>query len=165
MQVLFAVPVIVRTFLAMLVGMSVALRVTAVVLVAVFVSVSGLVFMAMVMMMPVLLVAVAMWLILLGRVGRAGMDGEVDALDGLAAGPLEVHMKIADRELREFPLQRRGFHAEIDQRADRHVAADARDAVKVEDLHECRRWSVGAGGARWRELQRAAISGRFTAPS
>jgi hypothetical protein len=86
-----------------------------------------LMFMAVMMMLLVVLVFV---LVLFVRVRRALVDTEFYALDILALLALEVHVKVADVELGEFPLERGGFHAEVGERADGHVAADAADAVE-----------------------------------
>ena len=48
---------------------------------------------------------------------------------------LEVHVEIAECEFRQLPFEGGGFHAEIDERADGHVAADAGEAVEEEDFH------------------------------
>jgi hypothetical protein len=60
--------------------------------------------------------------ILLVGVRRTFMDAKLHTLDALPLGALEVHVKVADLELRKFPFQRRRLHAEIDEGADRHVA-------------------------------------------
>ena len=70
------------------------------------------------------------------RVRRALMDAELNSLDALSLLTLEVHMKIAECEFGELPLESRRFDAEIDQGADRHVAADARCTIEVKDFHE-----------------------------
>jgi len=70
------------------------------------------------------------------RVRCALMDAELNSLDALSLLSLEVHMKIAECEFGELPLESRRFDAEIDQGADRHVAADARCAIEVKNFHE-----------------------------
>ena len=94
-----------------------------------------------VMMMPVPMImsaigAVFMGFILVVRVGRAFVDAEFHALHGLAFLPLEVHVEIANVELGKLPFQRGGFDAEIDERADRHIAADAGETIEEENFHE-----------------------------
>jgi hypothetical protein len=86
-----------------------------------------LIFMAVMMMLVVVLVLV---LVLFVGVRRALVDTEFHAFDVLALLALEVHVKVADVELGEFPLERGGFHAEVGERADGHVAADSADAVE-----------------------------------
>ena len=81
----------------------------------------------MFMRMPVLVSAVVtvLMFILLVRVRRAFVDAKLHALEMVSLRPLEVHVKVAEIELRQLPFERGRFHAEIDERADRHVAADA----------------------------------------
>jgi hypothetical protein len=76
-----------------------------------------------------------MIIVLLG-VGRSFMDAKLDSLDPFSLFALEVHVKIAQHKFREFPLESRRLDAEIDQRADRHIAADARGAIEKKDFHE-----------------------------
>ena len=105
--------------------------------VAVFVVMPVLVLVLMfllLVMMPVLV------FILVMRVRRAFVDAELDPLDALALLPLEVHVKIAERELREFPFEGGRLDAEIDQCADRHVAADAGGAIEEENFHKV--WAI-----------------------
>lgn len=64
-------------------------------------------------------------LVLVRRVDGAFVDGELHTLDFLPLGAVEVQMEVAQRELGELPLQRGRTDAEIDERADHHVAADA----------------------------------------
>ena len=87
------------------------------------------------MSMRVVLVIAVPVLILPVRVGRAFVNAKLHALDILPLRALEVHVEIAEVELREFPFERGGLHAEIDERADGHVAADAGDAIEIEDFH------------------------------
>jgi hypothetical protein len=53
-----------------------------------------------------------------------------------------MHVKIADIELGKFPLQRRGFDAEIDESTDGHVAADAGGTIEIENFHGSEEWEV-----------------------
>ena len=82
---------------------------------------------------PVLVVVV--FLVLVVGVGGAFVDAEFDAFDGLAQLALEVHVEVADIKLREFPFEGGGFYAEVGEGAYGHVAADAGEAVEVEDFH------------------------------
>src|SRR5438045_989157 len=66
---------------------------------------------------------------------RAFMHAEFHPFDVLSLLPLEVHVEVADVELRQLPFERRRFDAEIAKRTDRHVAANARKAVEVEYFH------------------------------
>ena len=66
---------------------------------------------------------------------RAAVDVELHALDVLPLGAVVVHVEVADVQLAQFPFERTGLHAEINERADHHVAADAGDAVEEEGFH------------------------------
>ena len=63
------------------------------------------------------------------------VDAELHALDALPLLALEVHVEVAEVELRQLPFERGGLHAEVAQRTDSHVAADAGDAVEEENFH------------------------------
>lgn len=77
--------------------------------------------------MPMIMPAIVPMLmfILIVRVRRTFMDAKFHAFQIMPLRPLEVHVEIAEVELRELPFERGWFHAEIDECADRHVAADA----------------------------------------
>jgi hypothetical protein len=95
--------------------------------------------MSMVMLVPVIMAAIVamfMGFILVVRMGGPFVDAKFHALHGLTLLPVEVHVEVADVELGELPLQRGGFDAEIDECADRHVAADAGETIEEEDFHE-----------------------------
>jgi hypothetical protein len=79
--------------------------------------------------------AIFVTLILVVGMGRALVNAEFHAFDVLPFFPFEVHVKGADLELGEFPLQSGWFHAEIDEGADGHVAANAGDAIEKENAH------------------------------
>jgi len=114
-----------------------------VVLVRMFMGSVGFLTMLMMMMMfmPVFVMVITFTLILmlgfilLMLVGRPFMNAEFDTRNALALLALEVHVKIANIELREFPLKCRGFHSKIGQRTHGHVAADARDAIEIKNFH------------------------------
>ena len=94
-------------------------------------------FVSMLMFMSVLVLVVAFALfILVVRVRRALVDAELHALHLLPLLAVEVHVEIAEIELRELPFEGRGFHAEIDEGADGHVAGDAGKAIEEEDFHK-----------------------------
>ena len=84
--------------------------------------------------MPVLVSAVVMMFAVL-VVRRAAVDVEFHALDVLPLFAVIVHVEIADVQLAQLPFERAGFHAEVNERADHHVATDAGDAVEVEGFH------------------------------
>ena len=66
---------------------------------------------------------------------RAAVDVEFHAFDVLPLCPVMVHVEIADVQLAQLPFERAGFHAEIDECTDHHVATDAGDAVEEESFH------------------------------
>ena len=74
--------------------------------------------------------------VLVVRVCRAFVDAELHAFHLLPLLALEVHVEIAEVELRELPFESRGFHAEIDEGAHGHVAGDAGKAIEEEDFHK-----------------------------
>ena len=88
-----------------------------------------------VLMGMLMFMRVRMRLVLRVRVRGAFVDTEFHAFDVLPLLPFEVHVKVADLQLGKLPLESGRLHAEIDERADRHVAADAGDAVEEEGFH------------------------------
>lgn len=68
-------------------------------------------------------------------VGRSRMNAEVDALNFGTLLALEVHVKVTQIQLGQFPFQGGRFHSEVAQGADSHVAADAGEAVEIERFH------------------------------
>ena len=68
-------------------------------------------------------------------VGGAFVDGEGYALDVLTDFALPVGVEVADLELGQFPFEGGGFDAEVAQGPDGHVAADAGEAVEIENTH------------------------------
>ena len=65
----------------------------------------------------------------------AFVNGEFHTFNLLPFLSIEVQVKITQGEFRELPLQGGRFHAEVDQRANHHVAADSRDAVEKKRAH------------------------------
>jgi hypothetical protein len=63
------------------------------------------------------------------------VDVEFHALDVLPLRTVIVHVEVAEMQLAQFPLEGARLHAEVDERADHHVAADSRDAVEVKGFH------------------------------
>jgi hypothetical protein len=91
-------------------------------------------------MVVIVLVAAAVLVLVRGlilrvRVGRAFVDAKFHALDLLPLLAGEVHVEVAEVELRQLPFERGRFHTEIDQRADGHVAADPGEAIEEESFH------------------------------
>ena len=100
------------------------------VVVFMFMLVMSMPLLAMVMMM--MLVPV---LVLLVRMRRALVDAEGHALHVQPLLPLEMHVKIADLQFGELPLEEGRLDAEIAERADGHVAADAGKTIEEENFH------------------------------
>ena len=128
--------------LVLSVGVRWLMRMLVSVLMLMFMIMRFLVVMMMFVLMLVLMLvlklmpaAVFVTLILVVGMGRALVNAEFHAFDVLPFFPFEVHVKGADLELGEFPLQSGWFHAEIDEGADGHVAANAGDAIEKENAH------------------------------
>ena len=101
------------------------------VLMAIFVFVG--MFMPVPVMMPVFFVVMLFFFLV--RVRGSFVDAKLDSLDLLLLLAREVHVEIADVELRQFPLEGAWFHAEVGERADGHVAADAGKTIEKENTH------------------------------
>jgi hypothetical protein len=114
----------------------VVMRIAVLVLMAVSVLV-----LLMVMPMFVLVIVIAGF-ILVVRVRRALVDAKLHALDVLPLLPVEVHVEVADIELRQLPFERGRLDAEIDERANGHIAGDAGKAVEEESLHAGKVFSI-----------------------
>jgi hypothetical protein len=63
------------------------------------------------------------------------MDIELDAVDARFLSADRAQVIAGEAELPEFLLEPRGVNAEVNQRCDEHVAADAAETVEVEGLH------------------------------
>ena len=106
----------------------------------------------MLMGMPVIVSAMIAVLVfvLFVRVSRSFMNAKFHALDIVPLLTLEVHVKIAEIKLRQFPFESGRFHAEIDQCADSHVTADAGTAIEIEDFHRMLRVEIrGLARSLW----------------
>lgn len=114
------------------------------------------------MLMPVVMMMMSR-LILVVRVRRALVDAELHTFDLLPLGAVEVHMEVADLQLGQFPFQSGGFHTEVAQCADHHVAADSGEAVEKKSFHG--NGSIYLKFRNGTPQRRAATSRRFTAPS
>lgn len=93
------------------------------------------IFMRVLMAVVMAAIAVAAIDILLVSMGRPFVNAEFDPLDGLALFALEVHVKVTDLQLGELPFEGGGFDAEVAERADSHVAADAGKTIEKENTH------------------------------
>ncbi len=129
----------VRVFVVVLVAMLVLVLRVVMVLMAVLVLMSRplikRMFMMLVVVMVVVAIAMLVSLALVGCVRRAFVNAKLDAFDFVPVLAVEMHVEIAEVELRELPLERRGFDAKVDERADRHVTGNAGKTVKEEDFH------------------------------
>ena len=74
-------------------------------------------------------------LVLFVGVRAARVDAEFHSLDVLALLALEVHVEVPDIQLGKLPLERGRLHSQVAERADGHVAADARETVEKENSH------------------------------
>jgi len=92
-------------------------------------------FMRMLMPMLVRVPVIMSAFILMRTMRRAAVDVEFHALDVLPLCAVIVHVEVADVQLAQLPFERAGFHAEVEECADHHVAADAGNAVEVEGFH------------------------------
>src|SRR5579863_6540732 len=70
------------------------------------------------------------------------MDVELGAADlrFLAAGNVEV--VAVELQLAEFAFELREVHAQVEQRANEHVAADAAKDVEIKCFHEAASWLI-----------------------
>ena len=106
-----------------------------------------LMFMSMIMFMLIMVMrGVRVRLAMLVRgfvlfvcVRRSGMDAKFHAVDVLPLATLEVHVKISDFHLGQFPLESGRLDTQVAQRANGHVAADAGETVQEENAHGLRK--------------------------
>jgi len=89
----------------------------------------------MLMPMPMSVFMLMLMLALLVRMHRTLVDGKPHSFHALPFLPLEVHVKISDVQLREFPFQGGRFDTEIAQRADGHVTADPGETIEKQNSH------------------------------
>lgn len=87
------------------------------------------VFMVVIVIVPMIVSAASL------AVRRPGVDVEFHSLDVLPLGAVEVHVQVAEFQLADFPLQRAGFDAEVNESAHGHVAADSGNAIEIECFH------------------------------
>ena len=66
------------------------------------------------------------------------VDDELGRRDAGAEHPLRVDVRVAEREAAERSLQLVERQTGVDERAERHVAGNAREAVEVERFHNRR---------------------------
>ena len=105
--------------------------------VLVFMRVSMLMLMLMLVLVSMrmnLSVLVGIFVLIVG-VRAPRVDAEFYSLDVLALLALEVHVKIPDIQFGKLPLEGRGLHSQVAERADGHVAADTRKTVEKKDSH------------------------------
>lgn len=129
MIMLFVVVMIMITAITVLVVMF--MTVLVLMFMFMFMGVPMFVRMAMLMLtMMVVAAAIAVFVM-----GGAFVNVELHTLDILPLGAVVVHVKVAKLEFVQLPLEGAGLHAEIDERADHHVAADSGNAVEIECFH------------------------------
>jgi len=81
-----------------------------------------------VLAVPVFLVVMSATVAMRSR----SVDVEFHALDVLPLGAVGVHVEFAEVQLSQLPFECARLHAEVDEGAHHHVAADAGNAVQVE---------------------------------
>jgi hypothetical protein len=91
-------------------------------------------FMFMLMVMTATFVAVVMWILAVLMSG-ALVDVKLHSLDVLALRTVIMHVKIAKVQLAKLPFQSAGLNAQVDERADSHVATNAGNAVEENYFH------------------------------
>ena len=100
----------------------------------------------MVMMVIIMVVIVAMSVIVLvlvrmcvracgfGRLAFGGQDIDFCGVDAAAVDAVQIEMN-AEVERVDGSLENRDRNAGIDERGEKHVSADAGEAVEIDDLH------------------------------
>ena len=73
--------------------------------------------------------------VLMGMIVRQ-MNIELRSRDGASLLPRDVQMVFAQSKLPQLVLEGRSIHAQIQQGADKHVAADATEDIEVKCFHE-----------------------------
>jgi hypothetical protein len=136
--VVFVAVVVVMIMVMMLMLMLVRILVSVIVIMLpmgmlVLVFVFGMFMSMVVVMMFVRMGMLVVLFILVMRMRRAGMNAEFDPFDLPLLPAFEVHVEIAEVELGQFPLERGRIDAQVAQRADSHVAADARGTIEEEN--------------------------------
>lgn len=83
--------------------------------------------------MPI--VSVFVLVIAVMRVCCSRVNAEFYAFNFAAFLAVKVHVEISEIELGELPFQGGGFDSKVAERADCHVAADARKTVEIKYIH------------------------------
>jgi hypothetical protein len=65
----------------------------------------------------------------------ADSDIELDAADAGFLAARDVEMPAVQPQFLQFPLDPRGIHAQINERADEHIAADAAENIQIQGFH------------------------------
>ena len=94
-----------------------------------------LMFMLVLMCVSVNLTMLVGVFVLIVGMNTARVDAELHSLNVLALFALEVHVEVSDVQLGELPLEGRGLHSQVAERADGHVAADAGETIEKENSH------------------------------
>jgi hypothetical protein len=93
------------------------------------------VMMVMVLLLVAVMIVGMLLLILIVGMGRTFMDGKLDALDILPHLALPMGVEIADLQFAQLPLEGGGFHPQVAQGADGHIATDAGETIEIEHTH------------------------------
>jgi len=110
------------------------------VIVRVLMLVSVIVFVLMVMIV-IMVAGLAMGMImgvrfiLLVRVGGPFMYPKFNPDHVFASLPLKMHVKISEVHFGEFPFKGGGRDTQVGERANGHVAADARKTIEIKNFH------------------------------
>ena len=93
------------------------------------------VMMIMVLLVVAVMLVVKLLIILIVGMSGAFVNGEFYPLDILPHLPLPMGVEIADLEFAQFPLESGGFHPQVAQGADGHIATDAGETIEIEHTH------------------------------
>jgi hypothetical protein len=123
--VLMLVLVGVTVLMLVLVGVAVLVLVLmgVAVLMLMLMGVAVTVLMLMVVFLSPMVVPAA-FAVMIPGVRAPFVNGEMDSFDTFALGSIKVHVKIAEIDFRQLPLERGRFDAQVHQSANGHVAAD-----------------------------------------
>ncbi len=87
--------------------------------------------------MVVIVMVVIVVMVVVGSVTMiVGVDRELGRRHTRAQHAIRMHVHVRDRQAAEGVLQRVERQAGVQQRAERHVARNAREAIEVQHLHQ-----------------------------
>jgi hypothetical protein len=88
------------------------------------------------MTVPAMIVFMSVRVLVSVVVAMRPVHVELHAFDGGLARAVDVQVPVlTERELAQFRFKFPGIHAEVDHRAEEHVAADAAEDVEVKGFH------------------------------